>query len=154
MAAELPTAKSQLHSPYASFAVVCLQPSKRNSRMLTVDNLPKESVFNKFSRDDKSSVRSETILISNSIIFSSLSPDSHSLFLFLTKNRWLMYTICWHHRLLSTPAGAVIKRAPDLVWYSLYSLFGPLCFVLFFKFCLHPSGFGSFFSFELRGPYI
>jgi hypothetical protein len=30
------------------------------------------------------------------------------------------------------------KRAPDLAWFRKYSLFGPLCYVLFIKFCLHP----------------
>ena len=30
------------------------------------------------------------------------------------------------------------KRAPDLGWFNTYSLFGPLCFVSFFKFCLRP----------------
>ena len=31
---------------------------------------------------------------------------------------------------------ALYKRAPDLVWFSSYSLFGPLCSVSFSKFCL------------------
>ena len=30
------------------------------------------------------------------------------------------------------------KRAPDLGWFSKYSLFGPPCYVSFIKFCLHP----------------
>ena len=30
------------------------------------------------------------------------------------------------------------KRAPDLARFRSYSRFGPLCFVSFFKFCLHP----------------
>jgi hypothetical protein len=31
------------------------------------------------------------------------------------------------------------KRAPDLGIFGMYSLFSPLCFVSFFKFCLHPA---------------
>ena len=30
------------------------------------------------------------------------------------------------------------KRAPDLAWFNTYWRFGPFCFVLFSKFCLHP----------------
>ena len=32
------------------------------------------------------------------------------------------------------------KRAPDLAKFSPYSLFGPLCSVSFFTFCLHDPG--------------
>ena len=41
------------------------------------------------------------------------------------------------------------KRAPDLVRLGLYSLFGPLCFVSFLKFCLHP-GSNVLFSRSLK----
>ena len=52
-----------------------------------------------------------------------------------------MYTICGTNRVLSSPPVVVQvshKRAPDLYRFSRYSLFGQLCSVSFFKFCLHP----------------
>ena len=41
------------------------------------------------------------------------------------------------------------KRAPDLAWFRKYSLFGPFCFVSFFKFCLRPGELTI-----LRGPAL
>ena len=50
--------------------------------------------------------------------------------------RLMMYTICWTYSLISTPEaakGVSHKRAPDLGWFSWYSLFGPLCSLSFSK---------------------
>ena len=51
------------------------------------------------------------------------------------------FLICWNLRVGSSKEAlkqVSHKRAPDLDWFSAYSLFGPLCSVSVFKFCLHP----------------
>ena len=74
----------------------------------------------------------KVILIPNIYLF---------LFFFFRPRPTTIYTIWWSHWVVSTRASVKNvshKRAPDLAWFSLYSLFCPLCFVSFFKFCLHP----------------
>ena len=80
--------------------------------------------------------------------FKSLFPI-HIFLSFSIRNfffdRWQIYV----HNLLK-PVGCLhqkqwwSKRAPDLAWFSRYSLFGP---ALFLKFCLH---FGSVISEQLQ----
>ena len=94
---------------------------------MLMDILPKKSIWyiiHKFLRHERS-VSSETILISNPC-FKYLLSFSIRIFFF---NRWQMYV----HNLLK-PVGWLhsqqrwSKRAPDLAWFSRYSLFGPLHF--------------------------
>ena len=104
------------------------------------------SLIHKFSLS-KRSIRSDTILISN--IFSSIS--------FFDRDRRFMYSICWSPPRFLHPSSNSHKRAPDLVLFTPYSLFDPLCFVSFFKFCLHPGALVSQlsnFSSELRVNWL
>ena len=90
-----------------------------------------------------------------------LIPNIFSSFSFFDRGRLpstnIHNWIWWSHRVGSTRASVKNvshKRAPDLAWFTLYSLFCPLCFVSFFKFCLHLShsgqSSGALFCFVLR----
>ena len=73
--------------------------------------------------------------------FHGIKDLSQTLFFSSVRTSTKMYTFCWTHRVVLTREAVKqvsYKRAPDLVWIGSYSLFGPLCSVSFFKFCLHP----------------
>ena len=46
-------------------------------------------------------------------------------------------TFFWSNRLIPFPLIVSHKRVPDFSWFSTYSLYGPLCSISFFNFCLH-----------------
>ena len=102
--------------------------------MMLMEDLPNESVAysvcnSQFFKSKKDLSDQIPFLFQNSNISLSFS--------FFDRDRQpMMYTICVTQRLISTTE-ALKKRAPDLVLFSRYSLFGPLCSFSFFKFCLH-----------------
>ena len=111
---------------------------------MLMDILPKKSIWyiiHKFLRHERS-VSSETILISNPC-FKYFLSFSIRIFFF---NRWQMYVhnllkpVGWLH-----PQQRWSKRAPDLAWFSRYSLFGPLHFSssVYILACLYLSNFST-----------
>ena len=62
--------------------------------------------------------------------FWSTDSDFNFFFLFSTET----HDRCSQFDKTSELVAPQHKRAPDLAWFSLYSLFCPLCFVSFFKF--------------------
>ena len=111
---------------------------------MLMDILPKKSIWyiiHKFLRHERS-VSSETILISNPCFKYFLSFSIRISFF----NRWQMYVhnllkpVGWLH-----PQQRWSKRAPDLAWFSRYSLFGPLHFSssVYILACLYLSNFST-----------
>ena len=104
-----------------------------------MDNLPKESVLyivHKFTAWKICQIR-----IQKPFWFQIYNYIYFRLFFFFFRLRLTTYVHnLWKPSRLVHPNSqeqVSHKRAPDLAWFNSYSLFGPLCFVSFFKFCLH-----------------